>query len=273
MSHGMDKRSVFLMLLMATSLQACAIERHDVLECGLPDGSKFVLKAAYDWSPLAKIIPGDVAERINEQGMSVEFEFHGGRREKIPGSFEKSQFQQAGKPEQLCSRAGVIHNTIVGWGSFRKDTGEVIDVPPLPDDLRPSVQENVPSIKTLLTRIDGEFVSTKYFIDGDLIVYESAFAKRDCGVKRVGYFPNPCPIVLVISTVSHDGGLQWSVPILTSEPKIFEIGRSVLEQSFIARPISINGKKVEAHFPPPQTREERERFLASQPKREVSFGK
>jgi hypothetical protein len=45
-------------------------------------------------------------------------------------------------------------------------------------------------------------------------------------------------------------GKTWSDPIITTDAEIFELGKPILEQSFIARPIKINGKKVEAKFPP-----------------------
>jgi len=58
-------------------------------------------------------------------------------------------------------------------------------------------------------------------------------------------------IVAVYQSTSTDEGKTWSDPIITKDAKIYELGKSTLEQSFIARPISINGKKIEAHFPPP----------------------
>ena len=58
-----------------------------------------------------------------------------------------------------------------------------------------------------------------------------------------------CPITAVYQSISTDDGKTWADPIITKEAKIYELGKSILEQSFIARPISINGKKIEAHFP------------------------
>jgi len=53
-------RSLIFFSLLVFSQVACCIPREDVLECGLPDGSKFILKSKYDWDPVAALIPADV---------------------------------------------------------------------------------------------------------------------------------------------------------------------------------------------------------------------
>jgi hypothetical protein len=59
-------RLLTCMTLMSLSIIAQAqIPREDVLECGLSDGSKFILKAKYEWNPLHRILR-HTAERINQ---------------------------------------------------------------------------------------------------------------------------------------------------------------------------------------------------------------
>jgi hypothetical protein len=48
----------------------------------------------------------------------------------------------------------------------------------------------------------------------------------------------------VYQSFSNDGGKTWSEPIVSSKAEIFEIGKSRLQQSFRARPLSLNGVKV-----------------------------
>ena len=44
-------RKIITCLLILVCVTAAAIPREDVLECQVADGSKFVLKFKYDWSP------------------------------------------------------------------------------------------------------------------------------------------------------------------------------------------------------------------------------
>ena len=44
------------------------IRRADVVECGLPDGSKFILRNEYLWDPIAELIPADVTTRYDLDG-------------------------------------------------------------------------------------------------------------------------------------------------------------------------------------------------------------
>lgn len=60
-----------------------------------------------------------------------------------------------------------------------------------------------------------------------------------------------CPVISVFKYVSPDGGMTWHDPVIAADAEIFELGRSVHDQSFIARPIRINGKAVQPDFPPP----------------------
>ncbi|MHB1232051.1 MAG: ankyrin repeat domain-containing protein [Burkholderiales bacterium] len=60
-----------LLSLLAVSQAACSIPREDVLECGLPDGSKFILKSKYDWDPVAALIPADVQTEKNRTAYAI----------------------------------------------------------------------------------------------------------------------------------------------------------------------------------------------------------
>jgi hypothetical protein len=54
----------------------------------------------------------------------------------------------------------------------------------------------------------------------------------------------------VYRSISHDQGQTWLPGEVTKNTEIFELGKSLLEQCFIARPIAMNGKKIDSKFPP-----------------------
>lgn len=51
-------------------------------------------------------------------------------------------------------------------------------------------------------------------------------------------------IMAVYQSISTDAGKTWSEPIVTTHAEIFELGKSMEEQSFVAKPIRINGRSV-----------------------------
>lgn len=75
---------------MVLSQTACGVPREDVLECGLPDGSKFVLKSKYDWDPVAALIPADVQTEKNRTDYAVWYVSNNGSVKKSLVSIEYS---------------------------------------------------------------------------------------------------------------------------------------------------------------------------------------
>lgn len=66
-------------LSIVAALAACitaahAVPRQDVLECALPGGGRAVLKAGYDGSLLAKVIPAHVSKRLNQEPWEIAFD-------------------------------------------------------------------------------------------------------------------------------------------------------------------------------------------------------
>jgi hypothetical protein len=51
-------------------------------------------------------------------------------------------------------------------------------------------------------------------------------------------------ITAVYKAVSRDYGKSWTGGTITADAEIFELGKLMAEQPFIARPISLNGKKI-----------------------------
>lgn len=53
------------------------------------------------------------------------------------------------------------------------------------------------------------------------------------------------PLTAVYQLQSTDEGRTWSAPVVTTQARIFELGKSWREQCFLSVPIRYNGKPIE----------------------------
>ena len=56
-------------------------------------------------------------------------------------------------------------------------------------------------------------------------------------------------ITAVYQSQSKDGGKTWSNPVITTDVKIFELGKSPYAQTSAGFPYSYNGKRFDAQKP------------------------
>ncbi|MBR0567109.1 exo-alpha-sialidase [Azoarcus sp. L1K30] len=249
------RRVVLLVMgvvLIAVFLAAMpGIPRKDVLECGLPDGSKFVLTAGYDWYPLARVLP-EAAERLNQGPWSVEYQ-----EEREPFKAFKSEapasvsFLNTTDIElrEVCAKVGKLHGIpLVAFSYLNRDDNwlplegfpwEKLTIGPW-DKLAPSTRGAMQA---------ADFKSSTYLFSlvvpsKDRYIYEQPLL-RDATDRRFGTFEG------VYQSISTDGGKTWSKPVITTKAIIFEMGKSWLDQCFVARPIRINGRQIKPDFPAP----------------------
>jgi hypothetical protein len=236
-------RNLFIVILLATSQAACSISREDVLECGLSDGSKFVLRAKYDWYPVAKLIPADVAERLNQEPYDVEFVNKNGKTSgRAPAAIDHSNFEMSSL-ERACSKMGLLHERSIVARTFLRDDGTWFPLELFPQKLYLSAarSEQPEKIRNELKKMNGIPTSHAFvYPERGRLVYEHPIEQFGASFK----------VIAVYKSISTDMGKTWSDPVITTDAEIFELGKTILEQSFIARPISINGKKLKAEFPP-----------------------
>jgi hypothetical protein len=115
------KASSTLLTLSVLALLAApvrAIPRKDVLECVLPDGGRATLTSRYDWSPLARIIPADVAERLNQDSWKIVFEATASRSATSPP--RSITYSHRG---EACLELGLIDGTLFVGTTFLKPDG------------------------------------------------------------------------------------------------------------------------------------------------------
>jgi hypothetical protein len=252
----MMKLSIIKIMLLGSIFlagSAHAFKAHDVLTCGLPDGSEFVLRATYDYYPDA--LPHG-AKKVYNQPFKVFFKSqnHSSERE-LDTTIEHVRIDDPYAPDTpsyLCAENGESVNGLT-WisGIYFFQGRERKFIPQPPQDKMMWVafndfENNSEYLKSRLRNMNLRPVrSVSAPVNEKRFVQETALANKNC----VAINPERCKITAVYKNISIDSGKTWIDPTITTDAEIFELGKSILEQCFIARPISINGRKIEAKFP------------------------
>ena len=224
------------------AFQASAqIPREDVLECGLPDGSKFVLKSKYKWYPQAKILRGDAAERLDQGPFHAEFISKTRNLSAVVhGSFGYRPLDKENS-ERICAIFGQIKGIpYVGARTLMLPNSDRFVETEFDEKLRlfDARKENPVKIRSQLESLNV------YPSFGAITLIANKIAREQSLIHTENQM-----VVATFRSESLDMGKTWSDPIITMNSEIFEIGKPVLEQCFIARPTAVNGKKVDARFP------------------------
>jgi hypothetical protein len=220
----------------------CTIPREDVLECGLPAGGKFILTAKYDWEPLAQVIPADVSERLKQDPFQVQFQPRDSfRKQRVQGlSVTYRPLAELAASRAICQEFGVKNGlAYAGTTYIQSQTSREFVAVALDQKLHLSLvpSENPHHIRSELERLKAYRSATAITSMEGKIVFEQSLI-------QAGQL-----VVAVFTSESRDGGKTWGDPLITTQARIFEIGKTVADQSFIARPVAINGKKIKAEFP------------------------
>ncbi len=118
----------------------------------------------------------------------------------------------------------------------------LVDVGSTPDILSPAMQKIMRD-----AGIKRSVYNFGYILPiGDRMLFEQPLFNESLRKVINSVISYDIVFAAVYQSFSTDNGKTWSDPIVTTDAKIFEIGKSWLEQSFIARPISLNGKPIEA---------------------------
>lgn len=232
-------RYITAAFLAGMSTQASAIPREDVLECTTPDQGTFILRSKYEFdiTPL----PTYHHSRVSKRGRwHISFRNSKGRLSEVPGGVDYHG-QARWALDLACAHVGVVHGRAVAPFTFMRDNGawsSIDDFPwPVLDVNLLTVENPSPEQKILL--LAGVKRTAFHFglvlpVNG-VLVYEKPLYHD----KKISAFN------AVLQSKSSDDGKTWSVPIVTEEASLFEIGKSWTEQSFRARPVSLNGKPVQ----------------------------
>jgi hypothetical protein len=234
------KKQLGLLVVLLSSASASAITREDVLECGLPDGSKFVLRSKYERMLLPLPVGRHGSRDSNRRGWIASYQDKAGKEMPVPGMV---QYGGEATLSTACSYFGMKNGAPLANFSFRRGDGSW-----LPWEQFPMAQldvevngENSETSQRVL-RQAGIRATTFHFgliyPEGQRLIYEKPlYRARDVYDARL-------PMDAVFQAWSSDGGATWSEGKVTTEARIFEIGRTWLGQSFLAHPLRLNGKPV-----------------------------
>jgi hypothetical protein len=236
-----------LFVLYAVSNLAQAIGREDVLECGLPDGSKFVLRSKYDYSLIP--LPAIHSSRVTNRGSwAAEYVDPLGHKSRPGASVHFSGIGNTNQIRGVCAYFGMIHGVPIAAFTHMKKNGDWFSLADFPwSKLRVDVGYEPDTLSAALrpvmekAGIKGSISGFGHTIsEGGQLMFEHLLSRTNRG------YLYDRKVDAVYQSFSTDNGKTWSDPIVTTDAKIFEIGKSWLEQSFIARPISLNGKPIKA---------------------------
>lgn len=234
MKNRMSQAIAVTALLGMLCTAAQAVHRKDVLECTLPEGGTATLTAAYDWSPLAEVIPADVSKRLNQEPWQIRFNpGHGLASQQPPRTIP---YAARGNP---CSYLGVVDGTLVVSGTFLERSGNWFDSARLPSKLmlHPATKTQSPRVQTQLQAIGASPVLSYSILaprNGKL-VYERPLVKTEGNSEKV---------IAVFQSSSTDGGASWSDPLITRQAQIFTLDQPPFAQPFQGHAVRLNGKPV-----------------------------
>jgi hypothetical protein len=238
--------AIFALLLVIPLFPS--IHRSDVLVCGFPDGSRFILTSDYDWYPTAKLFRS-VAEEMNRSWWGIKYKDAKGHRSNPPAAVYYAGVDQNAL-RSGCAEAGGVRNkeAMVGL-SYLQANGQW-----LPREGFPWEQMRIPS--NAKDMLESKFGKAGFFDsplrfgmilplrDGRL-VFEHPLSRSDSGYRYDKTFDG------VYQSFSTDNGKTWSDPVITTDALIFQMGKRWIDQCFVARPIEFNGDKIAPDFPEP----------------------
>ena len=226
-------------LLVIAAAPVYAIQREDMLECRIPDGSMFVLKSKYEWSPLARFFP-HAADRINQEPYTIYYRAKNSSRlidTGRPAGHSRDERQLRG----ICSNVGLFRGRPLvtykyfeggAWIGLTADATKKLFVETAKvnrsEQVRNELQRFDLSGKSAVPAMKYAFLAP---LD-DRLLFEHP-------VTRDGEH-----ILAVLKSESFDNGKTWQELTITVEAKIFEIGKQLLDQPFIGQPVRLNGKNV-----------------------------
>jgi hypothetical protein len=227
-------------LLLLCSASAQAVTRADVLECGLPDGSKFILHSQYDWSPVPlPMVHG--SRETNRGGWVPSYQDKSGKVVPVPFTLTYSGIS---KPVEACAYFGMKNGAPLAPFSFRRADGSWFLAKDFPRGTLDIHVDRVDHASPLRQELQNAGIKSEayrfgwLYQDGNDVIYEKPLHRTDTG------YVYSIPIDAVFQARSSDGGGKWSEGHVTTNARIFELGRGWIEQTIRARPLSLNGKSV-----------------------------
>lgn len=237
--------------LVAVPIFGQTIPRSYELQCSFNDDSKLLLKQHYTWNALAAMLPADVTttEYTNYQ---VRFINKNGKKSdwlKNSGSFGSGIPNDLIGAQMVCSNVSIIDNRVFYGINYLDEKMQWKESPstwPSAFYLKIPAAEQPEAVRDQLNNRQLSPSSVESIVFGKRVIYEQSLVDMSPQGKRKDGNLN---ITAVYQSESSDEGKTWTAPIITTDAKIFELGKSLDAQSFVGLPYSFNGKKFNAQRP------------------------
>lgn len=222
---GASLRSIVAAGLLLASCNAMAYQKHYEAHCQVQDGSKFILRAQYDYRPAALSGSARVAKV-----QDWEIYFHASKRTKRK-SLAPALVKFTSENDPDCHLMGKLGGFYVVNMSYLRDDGTWFSPQRLPHRLTLSGTplEQPEQARTRLKEL-GLSPSFQFGLvvpRGSRLVYEQpllSFAGSEIGIIKAVY-----------RSVSVDNGENWSPSAFSSDSEHFEVGKSLQDQAYAAR--------------------------------------
>lgn len=224
---------VLIIALLIAMIYVGFIPRRDILECEAPNGHRFILESKYEWWPYG-FLTRNASDKDNQTSFNI---YYKNRLSFLPSStgISTNFSNDNSLLRKICSNVGFFHDHPIvtyryfesgNWVKMNANSNAELYFSSSPSDLPPS-------IRTALVQLEA------------IAEFHYAFIVP---VQKYIVFEHPAtdggPVIAVIKSKSFDGGKTWQKPFVTKDAEIFEIGKSLLDQPFIGRPIRFNDKEI-----------------------------
>lgn len=233
-------RGLVVAALLAGPCVAGAVPRTDVLECALPDGSSFVLRSSYDWSPIP--LPMGHSSRVsNRSGWNVFYRDRSGKEAQVPASVD---YRGDAKLSETCAHVGMKDGVPLAPFSVRQADGSWSAQARFPMERLDISHFSLTAGSVAQQQLQRAGIRSDAFHFGWIArVGERLVYEKPLYHAADGYLYSR-PITAVYQAWSDDGGTTWSEGQVSTEARIFELNRGWMEQGSRARPARLNGRKV-----------------------------
>jgi hypothetical protein len=233
----MSTQRIFLFLATAAALlplSACSVPAQDKLECLLPNGDKMILINEFDY----QLGPpcGHCTSRVNNTGFEPYFKPSKGKRwaDASTSPMGNSSLDTLENRQKLCAAFGSFGQSVSSNGNVILDSSTKQRLRnALGFDYIGAIYQNPLDQSLGLQKLSWLRYRYASKLAENTLVYELPYAESTDMDKNniVG-----AKVLRVIQTISTDGGKTWSEPIITTDSKIFVMGKPLIEQTGIAKP-------------------------------------
>lgn len=248
--------------LVVTPILGQSIPRSYELQCAFNDGSRIAFKQHYSWNALAAMVPADVTSKkytgydvrfISKKGKKSDWlEIRNNHNDAFVSVYDISDTVAA---QRLCSYQSMSLDDEYCYESVclnKKGQWKEEQVKPpafeWPREFFVTsliAERPQPIGKELEKRQLAPDAVRVNAVAGVVFYEQSLFDISPQGKRKDGNLT----ITAVYQSQSKDGGKTWSNPVITTDSKIFELGKSPYAQTSAGYPYSYNGKRFDMQKP------------------------